>query len=108
MEVNIQIERRSKTLDQGDRARLGHLVGMARFLDQVRGNDAVNDAQHPPHDLGPAGKQETQLKREAQPWFVCNWLIFSLHWGGFGEDILNGYELIKYVIKKIRPTIYSK
>ncbi|ARR10289.1 hypothetical protein ESCOCK382M_24160 [Escherichia coli] len=66
MEVNIQIERRSKTLDQGDRARLGHLVGMARFLDQVRGNDAVNDAQHPPHDLGPAGKQETQLKREAQ------------------------------------------
>lgn len=40
MEVNIQIERRSKTLDQGDRARLGHLVGMARFLDQVRGNDA--------------------------------------------------------------------
>lgn len=32
----------------------------------VRGNDAVNDAQHPPHDLGPAGKQETQLKREAQ------------------------------------------
>src|SRR5690554_7016527 len=39
---------------------------MARFLDQVRGNDAVNDAQHPPHDLGPAGKQETQLKREAQ------------------------------------------
>nr|APO17705.1 hypothetical protein [Proteus mirabilis] len=35
MEVNIQIERRSKTLDQGDRARLGHLVGMARFLDQV-------------------------------------------------------------------------
>ncbi|CDK56928.1 hypothetical protein [Escherichia coli IS9] len=66
VEVNIQIERRSKTLDQGDRARLGHLVGMARFLDQVRGNDAVNDAQHPPHDLGPAGKQETQLKREAQ------------------------------------------
>lgn len=40
VEVNIQIERRSKTLDQGDRARLGHLVGMARFLDQVRGNDA--------------------------------------------------------------------
>lgn len=34
VEVNIQIERRSKTLDQGDRARLGHLVGMARFLDQ--------------------------------------------------------------------------
>ena len=66
VEVNIQIERRSKTLDQGDRARLGHLVGMARFLDQVRGNDAVNDAQHPPHDLGPAGKQETQLKRETQ------------------------------------------
>ena len=32
----------------------------------MRGNDAVNDAQHPPHDLGPAGKQETQLKREAQ------------------------------------------
>ena len=36
------------------------MVGMAR-CDQVRGNDAVYDAQHHPH-LGPAGKRETQLE----------------------------------------------
>ena len=41
-------------------------MAMSRFLDQMRGNDAVNDAQHPPHDLGPAGKQETQLEWETQ------------------------------------------
>uniref|UniRef100_UPI001C550E9C hypothetical protein n=1 Tax=Acinetobacter sp. YH12035 TaxID=2601045 RepID=UPI001C550E9C len=57
----------------GDRARLGHLVGMARFLDQVRGNDAVNDAQHPPHDLGPAGKQEMWADKIVGNWEGWKW-----------------------------------
>ena len=32
----------------------------------ARGNDAVDDAQHPPHDLGPAGEQKAQWKRGSQ------------------------------------------
>lgn len=36
------------------------------FPDQTRGDEAVDNAQHPPHDLGPAGKQEAQRKRETQ------------------------------------------
>ncbi len=41
-------------------------MAMACFFDQVRRDNAVYDTQHPTHDLGPAGKQETQLERETQ------------------------------------------
>lgn len=36
------------------------------LLDQVRGNAAVDDAQHLTHDLGPAGEKEAQLKGKAE------------------------------------------
>ena len=35
-------------------------MAMACFFDQVLRDNAVDDTQHPAHDLGPAGKQETQ------------------------------------------------
>ena len=51
---------------QGDRAGTGSCMAMAGFVDQVRRDNTVDDNQHPAHDLGPAGKQETQLERETQ------------------------------------------
>jgi hypothetical protein len=41
---------------------LGRIVGMAWFLDQMCGDDAVDDAKHQASDLGPPGEQETELE----------------------------------------------
>ena len=35
---------------------------IACFLDLMRGNHTVDDAQHPPHDSGLGGEQKTQWK----------------------------------------------
>jgi hypothetical protein len=51
---------------QGDRAGLGRLAGKPRLPDQVRGDAAVDDAQHPAHGLGAAREQEAQRVRNAQ------------------------------------------
>ena len=64
--MNIEIQRTAEALNQCDRAGPGRLVGVPRFLDQMRSDDPVNGAQHTPHDLGPTGEQETQLERETQ------------------------------------------
>jgi len=56
---HVEVQYTTEALDQGDRTRTGGCVGIARFLDQMRSDDPVNDAQHTPHDLGPAGEQET-------------------------------------------------
>ena len=66
MEVDIQIERATETLDQGDRTGLRRLAGEAGLLDQVRGDAAIDDAEHPAHDRGAAGEQEAQRIRDAQ------------------------------------------
>ena len=50
---------RAKSLHEGDGTRPGRLVCIACFFDQMRGNNAMDDAQHATHDLGPAGEQET-------------------------------------------------
>ena len=36
-------------------------------VDQMRGDDAVNDAQHLAHDLGPAGEQEARNGKLRRP-----------------------------------------
>ena len=64
--MDIEVQRTTEALDQGDRAGTGSCMVMACFFNQVRRNHAVDDAQHPAHDFGPAGKQETQLQRETQ------------------------------------------
>ena len=66
MKVNVEVQCTTEALDQHDGTSLGRLVGMACFLDQIRGDDAVDDAEHPAHALEPAGKQEAQLKGKAQ------------------------------------------
>jgi len=62
----IEVQRTAEALDRGDRAGLGRPVGMARFLDQMRSDDPVDDAQHMTHDLGPAGEQEAQGIRKTE------------------------------------------
>ena len=64
--VDVEIQRTAEALDQGDRAGLGRLTGEPGLLDQVRGDAAVDDAEHPAHDRGAAGEQETQRIRDAQ------------------------------------------
>ena len=59
MEVDVEVERTTEALDQSDRAGSGRLVSVPSFSDQMRGNDTVDDAEDPAHDLGPAGEQET-------------------------------------------------
>jgi len=41
----------------------------------MRGNGAVNDAQHTAHDGGPAGKQKTQWE-----WYAKHPLAHRLMW----------------------------
>ena len=55
MIVDVEVQRRAKSLNEGNRTGAGVCVSMARLPDQVRGNDALYDAQHAPHDLGSAG-----------------------------------------------------
>ena len=50
-QVNIEIERAAKTLDQRHGAGVGRLPGEPCLLDQMRGDRAVDDTQHLPHDL---------------------------------------------------------
>ncbi len=78
--MDIQIECRAEALDQRDRAGLGYLFCEARLLDQVCGDDAVDDAQHPAHDLRPTGEQEAQWKRETE---------YPLAHGLFGQDFID-------------------
>lgn len=66
MTMDIEIQHRAKSLDKGDYSRPGRIVCIACFLDQMRGNDAVDDAQHTPHDPGPAGEQKAQWRQETQ------------------------------------------
>ena len=64
--MNVEIEGAAEALDQRDRAGVGGVLCKTRFLDKVRGDDAVDEAQHLAHDLGAGGEQEPQREREAQ------------------------------------------
>jgi hypothetical protein len=55
-------------------------MGKPCLLDQVRGNAAVHDAEHLPHDHRLAGEQETQGIRKAQ-----HPLTYRL----FGKDLID-------------------
>lgn len=55
-----------QALDQGDRTGTGLYMSKPCALDQVCSDHAIDDAQRPPHDLGPAGKQKAQWQRETQ------------------------------------------
>ena len=55
-QVDVEVQRRAKSLDVGDCTRPGRVVCIACFLDQMRGNDAVDNAQHLAHYPGAAGE----------------------------------------------------
>ena len=80
VKMDIEVQRRAKALDEGDGPRHGTVVCIACFRDQMGSDDAMDDAQHPPHDLRPAGEQETQLVRETQ---------YPLAHGLFGQYFVN-------------------
>ena len=61
MKVHIKIQGTAKALNERDRAGAGGFVGAPCQLDQVCGNDAIDDAQYLAHDGGPGGEQKAQL-----------------------------------------------
>jgi hypothetical protein len=66
VEVDIEIKRPPKSLNQGDGPGMCGGFGIAGLVGQVRGNGAVDDAQHLAHDFGLTGKQKAQRERYAQ------------------------------------------
>jgi len=80
MEMDIEIQRTAESLDKGNRTGLSRLSSKPRFLNKVGRDAAVDNAKHPPHDLGPAGEQETQRVRETQ---------YPLAHGLFGQYFVN-------------------
>jgi len=54
--VDTEFQRTAEALDQGDRAGLSRHTGEPRLLDQVRGDTAVDDAEHMV-TLMPAGRR---------------------------------------------------
>lgn len=70
--MDIQVECRPEPLDQRDRTGAGRLMAMPRLPDQMRGNDAVNDAQHAPHDLRTTGEQEAAV---SEPFREYLWVL---------------------------------
>ena len=75
VEVDIQIQCTAKTQNQVDRASLSHLPGETRFLDQVRGDAAVDDANA---GQGPAGQTGRCSNVVAEHQFI---LVQRLHLG---------------------------
>jgi len=65
VEVDIEVERTAKALDQGHCASLCGGFGKTGFVDQMRGNGAVDDAQYLAHNGGLPGKQKAQRERYA-------------------------------------------
>ena len=63
MEMNVEIKRTAEALDQCHCTGLCRSRSKARFVRQVRGDGAVDDAQYPGYDFGFAGKQEAKWKR---------------------------------------------
>ena len=66
MKVNIQIQRRTKTLNQSHRNGLRGSLGEPRLLDLVRRECAVDNTQNLAHQLRITGQEKAKLERKAQ------------------------------------------
>ena len=66
VKVNVEIQGTAEALYQRHGAGLRVGAGAARLLDQMAVDGPVDDAQHPAHDLRPAGEQESELEGKAQ------------------------------------------
>ncbi len=49
--MDVQIKHAAEALDQRDRAGASCLIRKTRLLDQMRGDDAIDDAQHLAHRI---------------------------------------------------------
>ncbi len=78
MKVHIQIQCATKSLNQRYRTSAGCLFRITSLLDQVHGNDAVNDTQHLARDHRTAGEEKTQLEWEAE-YPLAHRLIWKYH-----------------------------
>ena len=66
MQVNVQIGRRAKALDEGDGARGRFTAFDARLPDQMRRNDPVNDLQYRGEQFRVHREEAAQRDRERQ------------------------------------------
>ncbi len=57
MKLHVQIERAAKALNQRDRAGARHVARHVRLVDQMRGDDTVDDGKHAAHDYRLAREQ---------------------------------------------------
>jgi len=64
--VNVEVQRRAEALDQRNRAGAGGLLRVAGLPDQVRGNDAIDDAEHTADQRRMCREQKAQRKRKTQ------------------------------------------
>ena len=64
--MDVEIERTPEALDKCHRTSLCEAFRKARFVGQVRGDGAVDDAQHLAHDGRLAGEQKAQWERYAE------------------------------------------
>ena len=60
IEVNVEVGRRAKALDQRDRAAVSFVRLVPSLAKQVLCNYAVHDLQHRRHQLGLCGQQQAQ------------------------------------------------
>ena len=61
MEMDVEIERTPEALDKCHRIRLCEAFRKARFVARVRGDGAVDDAQHLGRDGRLAGEQKSAM-----------------------------------------------
>ena len=66
VQVDVQVGRRAKALDEGDRAGGGLGALDARLAYEVGGDDSLNHAQHRPQQFRMHGKQAAQRDGERQ------------------------------------------
>jgi len=99
MKVNIQVQCTTKSLDQRYRARAGCLFRITCLLDQMHGDDTVNDTQHlifagglwgiifliPIYNRSPIKKGVTL---SVLPWLSSAFIVFpfrmEMGWFGLG------------------------
>jgi hypothetical protein len=60
MEVNVEIRRGAKTLNERDSTRVGFATFEPRLLDQEAGDEAMDDAQQRREQLRMRGEQDAQ------------------------------------------------
>jgi hypothetical protein len=86
--MNIEVQRTTKSLDQGHRTSLRGLSSESCLLNQMGLYGPIHDPQYPPHQLRTAGQQETQLKWKTQyplAYGLFRYYLIDQQCGAFGH-----------------------